>query len=160
MKHVFLWVVFFVAVTAVCPVSALAAETETSLQFKSCIAGSSLISDTSCCYVTDLRHRTTYWTVDICGGVNVTGGGFLFGGRANTLLCATVKVKASNKEEAQRKAKAALQKALDGPDVRNQAKGVLGRAPNRTGPIRLVQPDDHAAEQLKRVAPKKWHPKP
>lgn len=147
----------------VAPVSRCdAAETTGTTEFKTCVGASTIMSEKNVCYVIDLQTKGNKWVIELCAGVNFSGGTVILGGKASSMLCSTVEVRgAANREEAVRKAEEHLKKQLQEAGVQAALLKELGtKGPVKSvGPVTVKQ-DPQVGPKLKDEAAKaqKKHP--
>jgi hypothetical protein len=133
--------------------SAQTVRSDGKILFKTCGGTSTLITDKNVCYVVDTESGDKKWVIDVCTGVNVSGGTIVLGGRVSTMLCATVEIAgAKSKQDAIKHAEKWLNEHLtDTKTCADLAKKIAdGGSVNKAQPFKLRE-DKDTAEKLKEL---------
>src|SRR5262245_26058182 len=84
---------FLLAFAAFCVLAlnkSVSAGTNTKVEWKSCGAATTILTDKNVCYIVDLDTGEKKTVIQICAGANLTSSILGFGGKASTMLCGTI----------------------------------------------------------------------
>jgi hypothetical protein len=110
---------------------------KSTVEFKSCVGVSTVMTEKNVCYVMNLATREQKVVVELCSGINVSGGTILLGGKASAMMCSTAEFPAgTDRKTAERVAEKRLREELENSRVQLALKREL----NYSGPIKDVAP--------------------
>ena len=126
---------------------------KTTVEFKSCVGVSTVVSEKNVCYVMDLSTKQQKVVVELCSGVNISGGTIVLGGKASAMMCSTFEFPVwTDRVTAKKMAKEALLADLKTETVQSSLKREL----EYTGSIKgveqfLLKQDPAYEERLRRL---------
>jgi hypothetical protein len=110
---------------------------KSTVEFKSCVGVSTVMSEKNVCHIVNLATKEQKLVVELCSGINISGGTIVLGGKASVLMCSTVEFPAgTDRKTAERLAEKKLREELEKTPVQSSLKREL----NYNGSIKAVDP--------------------
>jgi len=99
---------------------------KSTVEFKNCVGVSTVMTEKNVCYVMNLTTREQKVVVELCSGINVSGGTVVLGGKASAMMCSTVEFPAgTDRRTAEKLAEKRLREELENARVQSELKREL-----------------------------------